>query len=80
MAVSDRHVPASHHRGDDGDAHAGVGGERADGAGAGSTGRRAAGGPPAATPADRESALTPSRARHARRLRSLEANHVAQAP
>ena len=35
MAVSGRHVPAGHHRGDDG----GVGGERADG-GAGSTGRR----------------------------------------
>ena len=39
MAVSGRHVPAGHHRGDDGDAHGGAGGERADG-GAGSTGRR----------------------------------------
>ena len=35
MTVSGRHVPAGHHRGDDG----GAGGERADG-GAGSTGRR----------------------------------------
>jgi len=58
--VSGRHVPAGHHRGDDGDAHGGVDGERADG-GAGSTGRRAAGGPPAATFADRESTLPPSR-------------------
>jgi hypothetical protein len=29
MAVSGRHVPAGHHRGDDGDAHGGAGGERA---------------------------------------------------
>ena len=60
MAVPGRHVPAGHHRGDDGDAHGGAGGERADG-GAGPAGRRAAGGPPAATLADRESALPPSR-------------------
>jgi hypothetical protein len=31
MAASGRHVSAGHHRGDDGDAHGGVGGERADG-------------------------------------------------
>jgi hypothetical protein len=31
MARSGRHVPAGHHRGDDGDAHGGAGGERADG-------------------------------------------------
>ena len=31
MAVSGRHVPAGHHRGDDGDAHGGAGGERSDG-------------------------------------------------
>jgi hypothetical protein len=61
MGVSGHHVPAGHHRGDDGDAHGGVGRERAADGGAGSTGRRAAGGPPAATLADRESALTPSR-------------------
>jgi hypothetical protein len=73
MAVSGRHVPAGHHRGDDGDAHGGAGGERAADGGAGSTGRRSAGGPPAATLADRESALPSSRARHAGRLRSLEA-------
>ncbi len=40
MAGSGRHVSAGHHRGDDGDAHDGVGGERADG-GAGPAGRRA---------------------------------------
>jgi hypothetical protein len=61
MAVSGRHVPAGHHRGDDGGAHGGAGGERAAGGGAGPAGRRAADGPPAATLADRESALTPSR-------------------
>jgi hypothetical protein len=60
MAVSGRHVPAGHHRGDDGDAHGGADCERSGGR-AGSTGRRAAGGPPAATLADRESALPPSR-------------------
>jgi hypothetical protein len=43
MAVPGRHVPAGHHRGDDGDVHGGAGCERA-GGGAGSTGRRAAGG------------------------------------
>jgi hypothetical protein len=37
MAVSGRHVPAGHHRDDDGAAHGGVGGERTDG-GAPSTG------------------------------------------
>ena len=58
MGVSG-HVPAGHHRGDDGDVDGGVGGERAAGGGAGSTGRRAAGGPPAATLADRQSALPP---------------------
>jgi hypothetical protein len=31
MAVPGRHITAGHHRGDDGDAHGGVGGERADG-------------------------------------------------
>jgi hypothetical protein len=75
MAMSGRHVPAGHHRGGDGDAHGGAGGERAAGGGAGSTGRRAAGGPLA----DRESALPPSRARHARRLRSPEANQAVPA-
>jgi hypothetical protein len=76
MAMSGRHVPAGHHRGDDGDAHGGAGGERAAGGGAGSTGRRAAGGPLA----DRETALPPSRARHAPGRRSPEANHAARAP
>ena len=76
MAVPGRHVPAGHHRGDDGDAHGGAGGERAADGGAGSTGA----GPRTVRQRPRESALPPSQARHARRLRSLEANPVARAP
>jgi len=71
MAMSGRHLSAGHHRGDDG----GVGGERAAGGGAGSTGA----GPRTVRQRPRESALPPSQARHARRLRSLEANQVAWA-
>jgi hypothetical protein len=56
MAVSGRHVPAGHHRGDDGDAHGGVGGERAADGGAGSTRRRAASGH-ARGPRERASAI-----------------------
>jgi hypothetical protein len=85
MAVPGRHVPAGQHRGDDDDAHGDAGGERAAGGCAGPAapvpaGRRFAGGPPAATLAERESALPPSgRGTHAASIASRR-THVELVP
>ena len=49
------------------------------GGGAGSTGRRSAGDPAAATLADRESALPPSRGRGTLAASGAPANHIARA-